>query len=196
VADHATVALGAVDRARPRERTVVIDETLHGHERVPSLWRELFTFPLVLALLQAVLALGALVWSGLGRFGAPLAAPPALASGKTMLIDNTAALMRTAGHSAHALGRYFEAAVADVARGLHAPAPGAAALAAWLRGHGRGRRPGLDLAAVKEAVENAQRALPPSTAAVMSAARRIHRWRQELLRGPEEHPGHQGPPAQ
>jgi len=189
VADHAALALDAVERVRPAGQTVVVDETLHGHERVPSLWRELFTFPLALAVLQGALALAALIWSGLGRFGAPLPAPPPFASGKTVLIDNTAALMRSAGHSAYALGRYFEAAVADVERGLHAPVKGTPALAAWLRGHARGRRPGLDLADVQRAVENAQRVHPPVAAVMLSAARRIHRWRQELLRGPEEHPG-------
>lgn len=188
-ADHAAFALEIVERARPAGQTVIVDETLHGHERVPSLWRELFVFPLLPAVLQAALALAALILSGLGRFGAPLPAPPALASGKSVLIDNTAALMRTAGHSAHALGRYFEAAVADVAAGLHAPVREPARLAAWLRGQARGRRPGLDLASVQKQVENAQHSEAPSAAEVMAAARRTHRWRREMLRGPEEHPG-------
>jgi len=187
--DHARLALEIVNRARGEGQAVVLDETLHGHERIPSLWRELFAFPLLPAVLAVALALFFYVWSGLGRFGAPLPVPPPFATGKAVLLDNTAALLRTAGHSAHTLGRYFDAAVADVARALHAPSPAIADLTGWLRGLPRGRRPGADLLAVRKQVENARRADPPSGTAIVAAARRTHRWRQEMLRGPEDRPG-------
>jgi len=167
----------------------VIDETLHGHERIPSLWRELFVFPLLPSVIQAALALLALVWSGMGRFGAPLPLPAALASGKDVLIDNTASLLRMAGHSAHTLGRYFDAALTDVVRALHAPASARPRdVYAWLSGVGRRRGVRVDLSVLRGQVERARFHDVRSASAIVSTARRIHLWRLEMLRGPQDDP--------
>jgi hypothetical protein len=188
--DHARLALDLLGHARRDGQTVVVDETLHGHERPPVLWRELFAFPLLPAVLQGLLALLAFVCSGLGRFGAPLTAPPALGSGKSLLIDNTAELLRRAGHSAHTLDRYMEAALADVARALHAPAAlSGAPLRRWLAGVGRRRGAHIDVDRLEAQVARAQRSPHLSSAAVLAAAQRIHRWKEEMLRGPQDHPG-------
>src|SRR5262249_19925555 len=120
--DNARLALEVLEHARESWRSVVVDETLHGFERIPSLWGELFAFPLLPAGVQGAVALLLLVWSGLGRFGRPGAGPAGLAPGKGVLIENTALLLRSAGHSAYSLGRYFDATLAEVARALHAPA--------------------------------------------------------------------------
>ena len=53
--DNAAVAWSVLGYARQPGQAVVLDETLHGHERVPSLWRELFTFPLAVASVQGAL---------------------------------------------------------------------------------------------------------------------------------------------
>src|SRR5262249_26867071 len=116
-ADNAAFALAAAGEAGAPERTLVVDETLHGHESVPSLWRELFQFPLVLALVQGLFAVGAWLWAGLPRFGAPLAETAPLAAGKSVLIENTASLLGTGGHTAHVLARHFERTVQALARG-------------------------------------------------------------------------------
>jgi hypothetical protein len=188
--DHARLALDLLGHAWHAGQTVVVDETLHGHERPPVLWRELFAFPLLPAVLQGLLALVAFVCSGLGRFGAPVAAPPAMGSGKSLLIDNTAELLRRAGHSAHTLGRYMEAAVADVARALHAPAAlTGEGLRRWLQGVGRRRGVHVDVDRLEAQVERARRGEHGSSAAILAAAQRIHRWKEEMLRGPQDHPG-------
>jgi len=174
---------------RERKKALVVDETLHGHERIPALWRELFAFPLLPAVVQAGLALCAVLLSGLGRFGAPVEAGLALAPGKSVLMENTASLLRSAGHSAHTLGRYFDAVLAELARALHAP-PGARPkeLAEFLQAAARRRRVSVDLRTLESQVERVRRHETPP-AAVVAAARRVHRFKEEMLRGPQDHPG-------
>jgi hypothetical protein len=187
--ENQRAALEIVETVREARMALVVDETLHGHQRIPSLWRELFTFPLLPAALQAGLSLLVLVLSGLGRFGAPLPAGLSLAPGKSVLIENTAFLLRSAGHSAHTVGRYFDAALAEVARALHAP-EGAKAkeLREFLHGAARRRKTSVDLRTLEAQVERVKRQeVPP--AAIVAAARRVHRFREEMLRGPHDHPG-------
>ena len=194
--DNASRALDVLGRVRRAGQSVVVDETLHGFERAPSLWRELFAFPLLPAAVQGLLALLALVWSGLGRFGAPLPTATAPATGRALLIENTAALLGSAGHSADSLGRYFDATLSDLAQTLHAPASAASrAPLAWLAEAARRRGARRDVTAIRARVERLRRAARPSPAAILAAARDIHGWKKEMLRGPEDHPGHQGTPA-
>lgn len=184
--DNATVAWAILGYARQPGQAVVLDETLHGHERVPSLWRELFTFPLAVASVQGALVVAFLVWAGLARFGAPLPVPVALSAGKGVLIENTAALLRLGGHSAYTLGRYLESLKYEVARTLHAPAGLAPPeLRERLRRLGRRRRVTEDLGALEASVSRLREEKAPAPAAVLAVARRVHRWRQEMLGGPE-----------
>src|SRR6185436_16030104 len=104
--DNAAIALAAIEAERPVGGVVVVDETLHGHVAAPSLWRELFDFPLSLATLSVLLALAFLLWAAMGRFGKPRPDTRPLGAGKRYLIDNTAELTRHGGHAAHALERY------------------------------------------------------------------------------------------
>jgi Domain of unknown function (DUF4350) len=188
--DNARLALEIVAYPRAKGQAIVVDETLHGHERIPSLWRELFAFPLLPSVLQATLALLALIASGMGRFGAPLPRPPALASGKSTLIENTASLLRSAGHSAHTLGRYLDAAMSEVARALHAPSfARPEELRAWLRAASRRRGASVELPALAAAVERTREREGRRSESMVALARRIHRWKQEMLRGQQDHPG-------
>jgi hypothetical protein len=186
---NAQAAGAIVALARAGEKALVLDETLHGHERVPALWRELFTFPLLPAVVQAALAALALLLAGLGRFGAPVEAGLGIAPGKGVLIENTAFLLRSAGHSGHTLGRYFDATVAEVARAVHAP-PGAgpSEIRELLAAAARRRRVSVDLRTLEEQVERVRRQ-EAAEAAVVSTARRVFRLREEMLRGPQDHPG-------
>ena len=67
--DNATLAVSIVERLRPGGGGVVFDETLHGGDVRPSLWREVFRPPLVFATGSAFFAGLVLVAAGLGRFG-------------------------------------------------------------------------------------------------------------------------------
>jgi hypothetical protein len=180
--DNAVAAWAVLEYAREPGQAVVLDETLHGHERVPSLFRELFTFPLALVTFQALLAVAFLVWSGVSRFGAPVPAAPVLEAGKGVLVDNTAALLRLGGHSAYTLGRYLDSLTQEVSRVLHAESAGRPGEARErLRRIGRRRRVTEDLAALESAVERLRDEKSPASAAVLAVARRVHRWRGEML---------------
>ncbi len=176
--DNATLAVRILELAR-EEGAVVIDETMHGHRRVETVWQELFHFPLVLAIAQALLAVALLLWAGVGRFGGLVAPPPPLPPGKRYLIDHTAELLRQGRHARVALGRYMAAALADAGRALHAP-PGLQAeeLAGWLD-RARSRK---DAAALEREV--AEWSADAPSARAVALARRIHAWRQEILDGP------------
>jgi hypothetical protein len=177
--DNAVLAVAILDKLR-NGGPVVVDETLHGHVSLPSVWRELATFPLSLAPASALLALLALVWAGTGRFGAPVPAGPGLRAGKLTLIDNIAELMRSGDHVAFALDRFLQLTVQEVARRTHAP-PGAEPRA-WLAQLERTRRPHTGL----DALDREVRAVRAEGA--LAAAARIHRWRQEMIDGSVDGP--------
>ncbi len=93
---NAYFLLAVLDHIRTDDGGIVFDETLHGHEVVPSLWRELLSFPLVLVSLHVLLLLAVVVWAAMNRFGAPRSVPPALEPGTHFLVENTARLLGTA----------------------------------------------------------------------------------------------------
>jgi hypothetical protein len=181
--ENASIALALVDRAREGSLPVVVDETLHGHAAAPSVWSELLRFPLVLVVLQAVLALGVVLWAGVGRFGTPVPAPEALEPGKSLLVSNTAALLRLGRHSAHALDRYLETTLQDAARAVHAPAGlgREATLETLARvGEARGARDGPR--ALEDAVRAVRAERRPGPRA-LAVARRVHAWRERVTEG-------------
>jgi len=186
---NAPLAAALVERLRG-PGGVVWDETLHGFEVAPSLFRELLRFPLVAATLQATLAALALVWAGARRFGRPAPPPPPAAGGKDVLVENTAELLRHGGHVAHAVGACWRNAVEAAASGLHAP-PGLSHAGAlgWLARVGRARGVGTDPARL-EARVRAFGGAPGAEAAALALARDIHQWREELLDGHRRRPGH------
>lgn len=191
VADNAAFTVALVESLLAGTGGVVLDETIHGFRREPSLWRALFEFPLVIATVMMAAAVVALLWAATGRFGAPLPLPPPLAPGKAGLIDNTARLLLHGGHGAAILGRYLRVALRDVARRRHAP-PGLddARLLAWLDSRPGGGRARLTGDGVSRDVAAAMAGRPGDDARLVRAARRIHRWRQEMLDGGRLDGGH------
>ncbi|HUQ02665.1 MAG TPA: DUF4350 domain-containing protein [Kofleriaceae bacterium] len=165
---------------------VVFDETLHGFAEEPSLWKAIFRFPLVLITLHVTLLMVVVVWAGLGRFGPARGAPPALAAGKEYLVRNTAALLRVAGHHSHALERYFASAIEAVRIELHAPRDlAASALPGWLERVRAARGGTIPFPELRDQVAEAVRTR--NARAVLAAADRVHRWRQEMTHGPQHH---------
>lgn len=181
---HRAVAL--IDGARQRG-PVVFDETMHGFEENPSLYRSLFRFPLILVSLQVIACAVLLLWAAIGRWGPPRAAAPPLASGKDFLIRNTAALLHVGGHDREALRRYLTTTIHAVRLALHAPRElDPAALRTWLE-RVRASRGGtisiLDLERDVDDVARARKSGATSRRTVELAAR-IHRWRTEMTHGP------------
>ncbi len=174
---NARAMIGILELARRDRDAIVIDETLHGFGKEPSLFRSLFEFPLGLATIQALLAAAVLLWAAMGRFGAPHPAPPPFEAGKKALIGNIAALLALGGHGVHALRRYFEGSVAEVRAALHVPAELKAADADERLDRARTTVRLRDLRAlVKEEGRGDRRR-------VLAIALRIHRWREEMIRG-------------
>ena len=68
-AGNPTAALAMLSELDRDGGPVVIDETLHGYGREPSVYRSLFDFPMLLATLQVALTVGVLLWAGMARFG-------------------------------------------------------------------------------------------------------------------------------
>ena len=178
--DDARLALALIDRLR-QGGPVQFDESFHGGAHDEGPWRALLQFPLVLAVVQSLLAGAVLLWGGMRRFGAPLPADPPLAAGKAALIESMAELLRFGGHSAHALDRYLRSSVQEVAAALHAPAGlRGRQLDAWLdRVSAQARVP-----RVEELWRQAADA-SKSPAALVETARQVHQWRTRMLHGSE-----------
>jgi hypothetical protein len=185
--DNAAFAVALINRLRGRNGKVVFDETVHGYvEPAGAPWMVLFEFPFWLAALQGVAAIGLLLWATMGRFGAPLPPPPALASGKHGLIQNTAKLFEFAGYQVVMVQRYVQALVRDAARQLHGPA-GLSELdaVAWLDRVGRAR--GVD-GSCADLLQRASDLGRRRDAGLLAAlARDAHRWKREIVDGV---PGH------
>lgn len=181
---NAELALALVQSLVAEGHTVVVDETAHGFRLTPSLWAEIFRFPLVLTFANAVLCAGLLLWAGTRRFGSPLPPPPPLEAGKRTLIDNTAELLLAAGHGGHALERYLHQGVRSVARAHHVPedlepAERDERLARIGERMGVSNRP----EELDAEVDAAGRSRSGRARQTLRAARAIHRWREEMLHG-------------
>jgi hypothetical protein len=188
---NAALAVALLERLRKGAGTVVVDETLHGFDQEPSIGRELLRFPLVLALLQTLLAGAALIWAGMGRFGKPAPTPPAFAPGKEVLIANTAELLRYGGHLAHAVRRYWRITQEQLARDLHAPQGlDPAAFQRWLERAAAARGAGQRLARLESRVATFTDR-HRSEQEALSTGLAIHRFREDMIDGSRNHPRHQ-----
>lgn len=162
---------------------VVIDEVVHGFERVDNIFAELFRFPVVLLTfhLAGLLALG--IWAALFRFGKPEPRPPRVPTGKAALLDNTATLLAYGHHAGHGVREYFRSTLRAVARmyGLPSELSDEARFAtladlAARRGAERDLTElAADVAQLQDRRGDERRAL--------ALARRIYSFRTEMLHG-------------
>ena len=181
---NAALVAEMLDLLRNYDGTVVIDATLHGYTRSTNLWRTLFEMPLLPVTLLGLLAVALMFWAAVPRFGAPLAAPPRMKPGKQGLIENTAQLLDFGGFFPTTLEQYRAASVRQVAAALHAPSTlDEVDLRVWLDRIAESR--GLSLRYIDLTIDIAG---PLGTGAVdmraaLATARKIHRWKSEMLRG-------------
>lgn len=163
------------------DRSVLVDETLHGFAAPEGIWARLLDYPLVVVTLQAAVVVALMLWAGMRRFGAVTPLPSALGRGRRVLVENTAHLLWFGGHSPDALSRYWSESLRATAERLHAPLRlDPHALRAWLDGVGKSRHLPQTTADLDEAVARAGHDGPR----MLAAARRIHRWRTAM----SEHP--------
>lgn len=166
---------------------VVFDETSHGFEDTPSLWRALFRFPLVLVTLHVLLGAVLLLWAAVGRWGPPRGDAPATRSGKDFLIKNTAELLHVGGHDGDALRRYLATTIIGVKVALHAPRDlDAANLRGWLERVRAERGCSISIIELEREVWDAAHAKKNRAGAkrIVELAARVHRWRSEMTHGP------------
>lgn len=182
--DNAAFAVAMVEALRPAGGAAVFDETVHGFTLSPDLWKALLSFPLNLAVLQGLFAAAILVWAAVGRFGAPLPPRPRLRAGKQVLIANTASLFEYAGNLADILRRYHETCLRDLGRHMHIPRDiRGAALTQWLDQVGGARGTSESYSEVNGAVAAALGGPSIAVPALLRAALRLHRWKQEMIHG-------------
>jgi hypothetical protein len=178
---NAELALALLDRFGG-EPVLVVDETLHGHEIQPSITRELLRFPLVLATVQALVALGLLAWAAAVRFGRPVAPEALLRPGKVFLVEHTAELLRAGGHAGEAARAYLRAAREEVL--ARAPPPGGAETpAAWLARLEAARGKAGTLRRLEQRVARIEDGKRGAAVEAVRAAQQISRWREELTDG-------------
>ena len=182
---NATFSVSMVEYVRQSRGPVVFDETLHGFESEPAFTRAIFEFPLVLITLNFVLLVIVAIWAGLGRFGRPTEAEPAIEPGKRFLIDNTAQLLQTGGHDTHMLRRLAWAVVDHVGRELRAPSE----LERWKKVRWIDKvsqRRGLEfeLEPFMKSIESLASGRESARASIMlEKARVLYEWREDILHG-------------
>lgn len=179
-AENARLAWAIVELLRDGARPVLLDAELQGYEQAPTLGRELFRLPLLPALIQAVLAVAAWIWSGWPRFGRPLPLAPPLTAGKRVLIDATVALLLRGGHVSHLLRRYRDEVWREICRAYRLPAE--ADRATLLKRLAHRREPRHDLAELSRRVDALHEG-PTSANEAVALARQLHELKEGLIRG-------------
>ena len=163
---------------------MLVDETLHGYLQRPSLGRELTRFPLVLALVQGVLLVLAVLWASLGRFGPPLPLNEGERSAQREMIETSASLLDTSVHRAQNLNRYFFQKVREVALGLGVPSVRSQSeLIDWLTRVGEERGVSLSVRELGESVHALTLELKVDSEDAQELASSIWNWREEMMHG-------------
>lgn len=114
--DNAAIALQTLNQFAEKKATLLIDETHHGFIKPRSIWRLLFAFPLLPVTFSALLTLGCVLWFAMVRFGDPEKEPPEFIAGSRFLIQNTSQLLGYAQLSQHAIEKYFQHTLQEVAK--------------------------------------------------------------------------------
>jgi hypothetical protein len=184
-AANAEFAVALIDALRGEDGNVVFDEMVHGFtDPGSSPLAILFQFPFVLVTVQGAVAVALLLWATMRRFGAPIALPPPLQTGKRSLIETTANLFAHTRHRPIILQRYIHAIVQDVGRQMHAPAGlGEPGLVDWLRRVGRARDVEADCGAIVQRADELVAGRRGGAAALSALARDIFRWKREVTDG-------------
>lgn len=161
---------------------LVVDEVLHGFGQVPSLWRELFSMPLVPITLHVLALLALAVLAALGRFGKAAKLPPRVPPGKRALIESTAQLLDGGRHHAESARQYVRATLRRAsAEASLPPAEGPEALLA-LSTLAKSRGVTVDVTALLTEAE-ALGPGPRAAARAVELAALAHRFRLEMKHG-------------
>lgn len=117
----ARTALGVIDSVAAPEQAVVFDLTLHGFGRPRSILRLLLEPPLLGFTLCLLFAAGLVFWQAANRFAPHRKGDRAVALGKKVLADNTAALVRLARRERSMARPYADLVRQQAAKAVAAP---------------------------------------------------------------------------
>jgi hypothetical protein len=186
---NAAFAVALLGALRTGDGPVVFDEALNSAPADgPNFINRLFKPPLLPGTLLTLVGAALLLWATMPRFGAADPPVPALDSGKRGLIDNIAALVGFSGRRAAIAARFVDASVQDVARQLHAPRGLAGnELTAWFERVGRARGVKTEIAPRIDEANELALAKRTDSAELVSLARAISDWKQEIIDGPARH---------
>ncbi|PID80991.1 hypothetical protein CSB20_04595 [bacterium DOLZORAL124_64_63] len=181
---NGALMLKIIDGLRGADGAVVIDETLHGHEISPSIFRSFFRFPLVFILMHMLAVALVLLWMATGRFGSPIRPQRRTGRGLDFLLDNTAELLAVGGHGPYILERYFRSATATVCHRLHlgAPADGSRDRQRLIT-ITQSRCPEFDFTRMSRDVPAAAGEPSVKNSQVLTMARAIWNWQREMTHG-------------
>lgn len=175
----ARAAVGILLALRANDSALRFDVTLNGFGTSPSLLRAAFEPPFLGATLCAIIAAALMAFHAVARFGAPLRAAPAFASGKQALVDNSAQLIKMLGREPRMTLRYAYTTRNMAARAVGAPKDlSGSELNALLD---RLTRAGGPAPALQELCDEAAGA--QSRSDMMDIAAKLYRWRQGLTHG-------------
>jgi len=172
----------------PATRALVFDETLHGFTAAPSIWRELFRFPLNLVAIQLTILLITAVWIGSLRFGPAESPPPRYTAGATTLIDATGRLFSLASRPRDALRRYWKVMLRRMSEEI-AQHPGSGPrrtqdeVIAHLNAIGRRRGAAVDLENLATEIDHLNDRDADRSRALLTA-QSIFTWRRDVIHGP------------
>lgn len=173
----AEVALDILNMLRAPDEAIVFDVTLNGYATERNLLRLAFEPPLLAATLSFALVAALIAWRAATRDGPSMERDRALAYGKRILADNSAALVRLAGREHTMAPRYADFIRALAAERIGVRGDGSEATAAELDRFAAARNlsaPFSTLAAEANAAQTGADAL--------AAARKLHAWTEEMIR--------------
>jgi hypothetical protein len=174
--NNAALVVRIVDKAR-NKGFISFDGSVQKMRGAISLWRQLFLPPLLGLLLLVVASIAVLVWHAAQRLRPPLKLDFGLASGKLGLVENSAALFDPLEHRTFLKQRYLDSVIAEIV----------AVIPSIARVQGEVRQRALDQLGetrqTSDTFTSLQNLIGIDGVSASVAARRIHIWKQEILRG-------------
>lgn len=179
IADAATARAGLdiLNSLRSSGEPITFDVTINGYARSRSLMRLAFEPPLLAATLSFLLVAALIAWRAATRDGPTAVRNRALAYGKRILADNSAALIRLAGREHTMAPRYADFIRAFAAQRIGVARDGSETTSAELDRIAIARgvsQPFSTLAAEAASAQNGP--------ASLAAARKLHAWTEEIIR--------------
>ena len=179
--NHALAFLKALQSFTSRNSTLVIDETLHGHYKYPSLMQVIFEWPLYPLVLQCLFLLIIYITYHMSRIIPPKPLPVLYRRGKQDLIQNISALLHASHYSRRACEQYFQFTTKQLIKALHInPSQSQQDLFTRLDQIAKSKDLKWNIEALQQRVHKVSRS-KTRTKLVLQLALDIHQWKKDML---------------